>query len=40
MIVDVDRRMTFAYVMNKMTSGIVGAHVPALASCFYDIVGG
>ena len=37
-IVDVDRRMTLAYVMNKMSPGIVGTNAAALASCFYEIV--
>ena len=39
-LVDVDRRMTFAYMMNKMAPGIVGGpNVAALATCFYEIVG-
>jgi CubicO group peptidase (beta-lactamase class C family) len=39
-LVDVDRRMTFAYMMNKMAPGIVGgANVAALATCLYQIVG-
>jgi CubicO group peptidase (beta-lactamase class C family) len=39
-IVDVDRRMTLAYVMNKMVPVLVGDNIAALASCFYGIVGG
>ena len=36
-IIDVDRRMTFAYVMNKMAPG--GAPIAAaLAERVYDIV--
>jgi len=39
-LVDVDRRMTFAYMMNKMAPGIIGGpNVAALATCFYEIVG-
>jgi CubicO group peptidase (beta-lactamase class C family) len=37
-IADVDRRMTFAYVMNKMAPGIVGAVAAALVERLYDIV--
>lgn len=38
-IVDVDRRATFAYVMNKMAPGILaGPNVTMLAHCFYDIL--
>jgi hypothetical protein len=35
-LIDVDRRMTFAYVMNKMAP--VGAIAWALAERVYDIV--
>ncbi len=39
-IVDVDRRMTFAYVMNKMDAGLLGNETgKALAAALYDIVG-
>jgi hypothetical protein len=38
--VDVDRRMTLAYVMNKMVPLFVCPNIRALASCFYGIVGG
>jgi CubicO group peptidase (beta-lactamase class C family) len=39
-LVDVDRRITFAYMMNKMAPGIVGGpNVAALATSFYEIVG-
>ena len=37
MIIDVDRRMTFAYVMNKMAPG-AGTIAPALAERVSDIV--
>ena len=37
-IVDVDRRMTFAYVMNKMAPGVVGPIATALVEQVYDIV--
>jgi CubicO group peptidase (beta-lactamase class C family) len=37
-IADVDRRMTFAYVMNKMAPGVVGAIATALVERLYDIV--
>ena len=37
MIIDVDRRMTFAYVMNKMAPG-GGTIAPALAQRVADIV--
>jgi CubicO group peptidase (beta-lactamase class C family) len=37
-IADVDRRMTFAYVMNKMALGIVGPIASALVERVYDIV--
>ena len=39
-IVDVDRRMTLAYVMNKMVPLLVPPNITALATCFYGIVGG
>lgn len=39
-IVDVDRRMTLAYVMNKMVPALVCPNQTALATCFYGIVGG
>ena len=39
-IVDVDRRMTLAYVMNKMVPALVCPNQTAFATCFYDIVGG
>ena len=39
-IVDVDRRMTLAYVMNKMAPTLVPDNIKALATCFYGIVGG
>jgi CubicO group peptidase (beta-lactamase class C family) len=39
-IVDVDRRMTLAYVMNKMVPLLVCPNIAALASCFYGIVDG
>ena len=38
--IDVDRRMTLAYVMNKMAPALVPANITALATCFYGIVGG
>ena len=34
-LIDVDRRMTFAYVMNKMAPGVIAW---ALAERVYDIV--
>ncbi len=37
-IIDVDRRMTFAYVMNKMAPGGVGPIAWALVERVYDIV--
>src|SRR5262249_53674276 len=37
-IIDVDRRITFAYVMNKMAPGVVGAIAWALAERLYEIV--
>jgi hypothetical protein len=37
-IIDVDRRMTFAYVMNKMAPGVVGSIAMALAERMADIV--
>jgi hypothetical protein len=39
-IIDVDRRMTLAYVMNKMVAALVPPNMTALATCFYSIVGG
>jgi CubicO group peptidase (beta-lactamase class C family) len=39
-IVDVDRRMTLAYIMNKMAPLLVCPNITALATCFYGIVGG
>jgi CubicO group peptidase (beta-lactamase class C family) len=39
-IVDVDRRMTLAYVMNKLVPELVPPNIRALATCFYSIVGG
>lgn len=39
-IVDVDRRMTLAYVMNKMSPELVPPNITALATCFYRLVGG
>jgi CubicO group peptidase (beta-lactamase class C family) len=39
-IADVDRRMTVAYVMNKMVPSVVGGPIAAaLAERVYDIVG-
>jgi CubicO group peptidase (beta-lactamase class C family) len=37
-IADVDRRMTFAYVMNKMRPSVVGPIAAALVERLYDIV--
>ena len=37
-VADVDRRMTFAYVMNKMAPGIVGPSAAALLERLYDLV--
>jgi CubicO group peptidase (beta-lactamase class C family) len=37
-IVDVDRRMTLAYIMNKMEPFLVCPNIKALATCFYGIV--
>jgi hypothetical protein len=37
-IIDVDRRITFAYVMNKMAPGVVGPIAAALAERVSDIV--
>jgi hypothetical protein len=37
-LIDVDRRMTFAYVMNKMTPGIVGGIASGLVEGLYGIV--
>jgi len=39
-IIDVDRRMTLAYVMNKMVAALVPPNMMALATSFYGIVGG
>lgn len=39
-IVDVDRRMTLAYVMNKMVAALVPPNMAALITSFYQIVGG
>ena len=39
-IIDVDRRMTLAYVMNKMVAALVPPNMTALATSFYGIVGG
>jgi CubicO group peptidase (beta-lactamase class C family) len=39
-IVDVDRRMTLAYVMNKMVAALVPPNMTALITSFYEIVGG
>lgn len=38
-IVDVDRRMTLAYVMNKMVAALIPPNMTALATCFYSVVG-
>jgi CubicO group peptidase (beta-lactamase class C family) len=37
-LIDVDRRMTFAYVMNKLAPGMVGSIAWALVERVYDIV--
>ena len=37
-IADVDRRLTFAYVMNKMRPGVVGPIAAALVKRLYEIV--
>ncbi|MFC2176983.1 serine hydrolase, partial [Actinomycetota bacterium] len=38
-VIDVDRRMVFAYVMNKMVAGFLGNQTgKALAAAVYDIV--
>jgi len=37
-IADADRRMTFAYAMNKMAPGVVGPIAAALVERLYDIV--
>jgi hypothetical protein len=37
-IADVDRRMTFAYVMNKMVPSVVGPVAEVLVKRLYDIV--
>jgi CubicO group peptidase (beta-lactamase class C family) len=37
---DVDRRLTFAYAMNKIAPGIVGATTADLVGCLYKIVSG
>lgn len=39
-IVDADRRMTLAYIMNKMEPLLVCPNIRALATCFYGIVAG
>ena len=39
-IVDVDRGMTLAYVMNKMVAALVPPNMKALITRFYEIVGG
>ena len=38
-IADADRRLTFAYVMNKMAPGVAGSIAWALVEQVYDIVG-
>jgi CubicO group peptidase (beta-lactamase class C family) len=38
MIVDADRRMTFAYVMNRMKTDLIGTIASALAERLYEIV--
>ena len=39
-VVDVDRRMTFAYMMNRMAAGLLGNPTgEALSAAIYDIVG-
>lgn len=38
-IADADRRMTFAYAMNKMAPGVVGPIAAKLVERLYDIVG-
>ena len=37
-IVDIDRRLTFAYVMNKMAPNLVGPTAEALVRRLYDII--
>jgi CubicO group peptidase (beta-lactamase class C family) len=37
-IADADRRMTVAYIMNKMAPGVVGSIAAALVERVYDIV--
>jgi len=37
-IADVDRRLPFAYVMNKMAPGVVGRIASALVERLYNIV--
>src|SRR5262245_37853906 len=37
-VIDVDRRMTFAYVMNKMVPCLIGPTAEALLKLLYDIV--
>ncbi len=37
-IADADRRLTVAYVMNKMAPGVVGSIAAALVERVYDIV--
>jgi CubicO group peptidase (beta-lactamase class C family) len=39
-IADVDRRLTFAYVMNKMVPAVVGLNAAALVERLYEIVKG
>ena len=39
-IVDADRRLCFAYMMNRMAPGIIGGpNAAALTKALYDIVG-
>jgi hypothetical protein len=37
---DVERRLTFAYVMNKMVPAVVGPVAAALVERLYDILSG
>jgi hypothetical protein len=37
-LIDVDRRLTFAYVMNKMVPCLVGPTASALVERLYEIV--
>jgi len=39
-ITDLDRRMTFAYVMNKMVPSVVGPVAEVLVKRLYDLVKG